>query len=626
MTAPPAQRNWSATLRLMAERGRPARPPARKPRYSIVIQTFQRRDQVVTAVNDVVSVDYDHCLEIVVIVDGSTDGTAAALRSLSLPVPLTIVEQANSGAARARNAGAQVARGEILLFLDDDMRAAPDLLNAHDRAYDGGADAVMGHIPLHRDVPLDFLSRGVAEWAEQRASRLSEPGAILTVADLLTGQLSVPRDLFDRLGGFDERFTRGGSFGREDTDFGHRLLEGGYRLVFAPDAVSWQFYAVRPAAYLRQWHQAGLADVTYVRKYPEQYERVYRANRPDRRWNRLVFRPLARARVASHFVAAVARPVVLRLVVSRPQDEGVRRLFFRMRDLEYWRGVEAAGGFPRNDTTLRILCYHAVRDLSGAAVVSEYGLPARQLRRQLHALRRAGFRFVSLEEVLAWLDGGGLPRRPVLVTFDDGYVDLASEALPVLTAAGVPAVVFAVSARLGGTNSWDEAIGAPSLQLLDARGLAELLPRGVDVGLHGRTHRPLRAVPADELEQETRGAAEELVAQGLPMPRVFSYPHGEHDEAARSAVREAGMKAAFTVRPGRVTRSGAERYALPRIEILRSDGAGVRFLATVGLARRPRKRRRKLSARLRRHRSMRPAGRLLRRLGHKATASWRLGN
>jgi hypothetical protein len=273
----------------------------------------------------------------------------------------------------------------------------------------------------------------------------------LTVADLVTGQFSIPRALFERLGGYDEQFNRGGSFGREDTDFGHRLLEGGHRLVFAPDAVSWQVYRVRPAAYLRQWHQAGRADVTYLRKYPDQFEQIYRSRRPNRRWNRLVFRPLARVPVAARLVAAVCRPAVVALVTRRPDDERARRWFFRMRSLEYWRGVQAAGGFPRAEVRLRVLCYHAVRDLSGAAVLSEYGVPATLLERQLRAVRRAGYRFVTTAEVLRWLDGGGLPRRPVLVTFDDGYVDLATEALPVLDAEGVPAVVFAVSALLGGT-------------------------------------------------------------------------------------------------------------------------------------------------------------------------------
>jgi peptidoglycan/xylan/chitin deacetylase (PgdA/CDA1 family)/glycosyltransferase involved in cell wall biosynthesis len=603
----------------MAERGRLARPPAEAPRYSVVIPTFQRRDQVVAAVTDAGRLEYDRGLEVIVVVDGSTDGTAAALRALSLPVPLRVVEQDNAGRARACNVGAQAAHGEILLFLDDDMRVAPGLLHAHDRAYDGGADAVMGHIPLHPDVPLDFLSRGVAEWAERRAERLSEPGAVLTVADLVTGQFSIPRALFERLGGYDEQFNRGGSFGREDTDFGHRLLEGGHRLVFAPDAVSWQVYRVRPAAYLRQWHQAGRADVTYLRKYPDQFEQIYRSRRPNRRWNRLVFRPLARVPVAARLVAAVCRPAVVALVTRRPDDERARRWFFRMRSLEYWRGVQAAGGFPRAEVRLRVLCYHAVRDLSGAAVLSEYGVPATLLERQLRAVRRAGYRFVTTAEVLRWLDGGGLPRRPVLVTFDDGYVDLATEALPVLDAEGVPAAVFAVSALLGGTNEWDQAIGAPALELLDAKQLAELVPHGIDIGGHGRTHRPLRSLPPDQLEQETHGAVAELVAQGLPTPRVFSYPHGEYDAAACAAVRDAGMEAAFTVRPGLVTRSGAERFALPRIEVFRRDGAGLRFVMTVVLARRPGKRARRLARRVRRYGSRSAPARRLRRLARGAT-------
>ena len=144
------------------------------PRYTVVIPTFERRDVVVGSVTALVEQRYDPGFEVVVVVDGSTDGTAAALRALQVPFPLQVVEQPNLGAARARNNGARCARGEVLLFLDDDMRAAADLLSAHDRAHARGADVVVGHVPLDPSSPRTFLAAGVGEWADRRARRLEQ--------------------------------------------------------------------------------------------------------------------------------------------------------------------------------------------------------------------------------------------------------------------------------------------------------------------------------------------------------------------------------------------------------------------------------------------------------------------
>ena len=88
------------------------------------------------------------------------------------------------------------------------MRAAPDLLEAHEQRYRAGADSVMGHVPIDPQSPPSLLTLGAEDWAEQRRERLAA-GTPLTVSDLLTGQLSVRRDVFNALGGFDEDFTRG---------------------------------------------------------------------------------------------------------------------------------------------------------------------------------------------------------------------------------------------------------------------------------------------------------------------------------------------------------------------------------------------------------------------------------
>ena len=120
-------------------------------RFSIVVPTYQRRDVLLGTLASLGALETPWPVELVVVVDGSTDGSADAARAVDVPFTVTVVEQANAGAAAARNRGAATARGEHLLFLDDDMTADPRLLVEHDAVLRAGADAAVGHIPLHPD-------------------------------------------------------------------------------------------------------------------------------------------------------------------------------------------------------------------------------------------------------------------------------------------------------------------------------------------------------------------------------------------------------------------------------------------------------------------------------------------
>jgi peptidoglycan/xylan/chitin deacetylase (PgdA/CDA1 family) len=163
-----------------------------------------------------------------------------------------------------------------------------------------------------------------------------------------------------------------------------------------------------------------------------------------------------------------------------------------------------------------------------------------------------------------------LPGRAVLATIDDCYADLA-EAAPLLAQRRIPAVAFAVAGYVGGTNDWDRAHGAAVVPLLDADGLRALIGHGVEIGSHATTHRLLSRVPREELEEELRGSADTFEKLGLPRPRSLAYPHGDWSPEVAQAAAEAGYEVAFTVDP-KAVECGSHRYALPRIEVLASDG------------------------------------------------------
>ncbi|MDX6636037.1 MAG: hypothetical protein QOF06_2240 [Solirubrobacterales bacterium] len=540
---------------------------AERPRFSVIVPTHQRRDRVVHNVEALAKQEISS-FEVVVVVDGATDGTAAALRELHPPFPLTILEQDNSGAAEARNAGARSATGEILLFLDDDMEADSAMLAEHDRSHREGADLVVGDMPLHPDSPQNLLSWGVGLWASSRRERLRADGAEAGPDDLLTGQMSISSEGFEHVGGFDNSFTREGLFGGEDIDFGLRVVKAGFRVVYNPAAISYQYYDVDPAAYLRRTREAGRSEEELVLKHPEQANRLDEGPAFHTRRSRWLLGPLV---VAPEAFSWPLRAAATALVRSGRRESWVRRLFFGLRTMEHLRGVRQAQRAFSGGDSVAVLAYHAVSDLSGDSVLAEYGIPAERLAEQLDGLSARGWSFVGLDAVLAAFEGRrSLPQRAVLVTFDDCYVDLLSEGLPVLAERSVPALAFAVAGLTGATNEWDRPLGARELTLLDSAGLRQLAAGGVEIGSHAMTHRPLARLEQAEVATEVTESAARLESLGLPRPRALSYPHGEANPAVETTVREAGYLAAFTVDPGIANRS-CNRLALPRIEVLASD-------------------------------------------------------
>jgi peptidoglycan/xylan/chitin deacetylase (PgdA/CDA1 family) len=378
------------------------------------------------------------------------------------------------------------------------------------------------------------------------------------------------REVFAAVGGFDTRFAAAGTYGNEDLDIGYRIAARGFRVAFNPRAISYQFYATPAAVNLRQYRNMGHADVAFARKHPELADHLFHTIRNETREHRRLRGPVLRFPRLAGLLVALLRDMVTVRVDRGCGDRWTARIFFTMRTAEYWRGVDEAGGIP-SPQPVRVLCYHAVADLAGDPVLADYGVPEETLRHQIESLMRWGYRFISAGELVRMLESrGGVPRRSVLITFDDAYCSLLTSGLPILRGKNVPALTFAVTGEIGGTNRWDHDAGARALPLLDIDGLKQCLEAGIDVGAHSRTHRSLPTLEGAELEAEIAGSVSDLEHAGLPRPDLFAYPFGEHDVHVRRAARAAGLRVAFTVDPGLV-RPGDDPYALRRFEIYPSD-------------------------------------------------------
>jgi glycosyltransferase involved in cell wall biosynthesis len=226
--------------------------------------------------------------EIVVVDDGSTDDTAATARAFSGRLPVVCVHRDNAGgfeAAQARNIGAQNVSGDIIIFLDSDVIVPAHFLARH-LAYhrDRSHTCVVGSVvyvseEMSVPVPSDTAGRAVLDGhpdpLENLPIYLSERIGCAPYAWLLvhSGNLSVPRDLFWRVGGFDEEFS---TWSIEDLDLGWRLQEGGARFVFSRRAFGYHHsHPSLPVEVKRQTVRDGFKYL--MDKYPSSAARIREA-------------------------------------------------------------------------------------------------------------------------------------------------------------------------------------------------------------------------------------------------------------------------------------------------------------------------------------------------------------
>ena len=203
--------------------------------------------------------------EVVVVADGCRDDTVEMARSLALPYKLKVLEQPAGGAAAARNRGAAVANAPLLVFLDDDMEPAPQMLAAHLAAVAADPGCVsLGYFPSSAQGQDLFTVSCRLWWDDQFAAR-SRPGYRFSFRDLCAGNVALPRETFLAAGGFEPEF-----FGKsaEDYELGLRLLEAGVRMRYTPGALSVHHDGTTETGSFRRAEADGRGHILLLRKHP----------------------------------------------------------------------------------------------------------------------------------------------------------------------------------------------------------------------------------------------------------------------------------------------------------------------------------------------------------------------
>jgi glycosyltransferase involved in cell wall biosynthesis len=304
---------------------------------SIIIPTYNRRSLLEKALDRLAAQTVDMTnAEVIVVLDGCSDGTAEMLSAGHWPFDLRVVSQDQRGAGAARNAGAKIARGPVLIFLDDDIMAAPELVEQYVRAHqDEGTTVGIGRLMADPSPKVPGWWRWL-EWQLSKQYKAMQAGRRRVGGrSLYSGNFSVRREQFFWVGGFDESLPHS-----EDVELGLRLEGEGatFQLVPAASGEQWghrSYESWFELAYkYGQWDGA----LAVNPRYPFAWDQLFDAYRHRNRLlrfcaRRVLDRPWRLSALLRAFRVASVAAHALHIAVLE------RYLYAGIYDLRYWQGV-----------------------------------------------------------------------------------------------------------------------------------------------------------------------------------------------------------------------------------------------------------------------------------------------
>jgi glycosyltransferase involved in cell wall biosynthesis len=236
---------------------------APRPYFSVVVPTYNRLERLRRVITALEQQAYpSDAYEVIVISDGSTDGTDAYLEAFRSTMRLRWFPQPNRGPAAARNAGIQQADGEFIVFIDDDLVPEPQLLGEHARSHHEAARDVVVLGPLL--TPEGFEMAPWVRWEQEMLMKgyraLLRGDWPASARQFYTGNASLRRTHILAAGGFDEGLRRA-----EDVELAYRLADNGLDFVFNIHAAGLHFAERSFRAWLDAAHTYGRNDVIFAR-------------------------------------------------------------------------------------------------------------------------------------------------------------------------------------------------------------------------------------------------------------------------------------------------------------------------------------------------------------------------
>ncbi len=213
-----------------------------------------------------------------------------------------------------------------------------------------------------------------------------------------------------------------------------------------------------------------------------------------------------------------------------------------------------------------ILMYHSI-SVGGTRGFRKFTLHPPLFAAHIAYLREQGYSILSLAGLADLRKSSAtLPKKPIVLTFDDAFLDFYTTALPVLQQYDVTASLFIPTGYLDGTSRWLQGIGEGTRPIISRAQLVEIANARVDCGAHTHSHCHLDTVSEAQGRAElaqSKTTLEQIIGKTVT---TFAYPYGHQHAQARQWVRDAGFQAACAVRNA-ISHSDDDLFALARITI-----------------------------------------------------------
>jgi len=545
-------------------------------KISVIVPTYNRSQFLKKVLDSLLSQTLEKPdYEIIVVDDGSKDNTLSFLNSVNTQCNFRFERQENTGLSAARNHGASFAKGEILLFIDDDIVASPDLIKEHllSHSSNNKTKAIIGSIKTDRGILNEPMASFFEYSFRSEYQRMVMYPETVDSNDVRGGNLSISKDIFLDLGMFDEEFGR---IANEDGEFAYRFEKKGGCFIFNPNAIGYHLYQKGFKESLNKAYDQGRAVVLMQKKHPESIWKY-----DLKKFNK---GPFLKRLIRGFFLKVDDKSFISETIISLLNLAIFLPLnFFRfpllrvLLDSFFWQGVrdeaKKNGGtlLRYRNITVPILAYHRIGE-GNVSDLREYSLTIKSFRKQMRYLKEKGFNSISIKKLFEFLKTGEpLPKNPIAITFDDGFKETLDNAIPILEKYGLKATFFIVSGKTGGENDWDKKYKESSYSLASFDEIKKIKGEMLEFESHSLTHQKLSTVSGEELLKEIVFSKQILEANLGKDISFFSYPYGKYGEEIKKIVKEAGYSAAFSVNQGKVM-PGDDLFELKRVEIFRSDG------------------------------------------------------
>ena len=148
-----------------------------------------------------------------------------------------------------------------------------------------------------------------------------------------------------------------------------------------------------------------------------------------------------------------------------------------------------------------ILMYHSIAEMPKGTVMRSLHVPPKRFRFQMRILKWLGYKGLSMGELMPYLKGEKT-GKVVGITFDDGFRNNLTEALPILKSFGFSATCYIISQKIGGINDWDLGKGIPKNPLMDESEIQQWIDEGMEIGSHTRSHIRLTECGIENAQKE----------------------------------------------------------------------------------------------------------------------------